>query len=740
LSITFPTPPTQLSATQVYDIMQAAAKVALASQTIVVVDRSGDVLGMWGQDPDNATNLIGDTIDVNAADQLLDPDTVGSDQTTLASNSNPEIVNALTPNTAAKYAVIQATARARTAAFFESTQDAFTSRTARYIINPTFPPGVENTESGPLLGVEFSNALGTDALPPGLTSGLAAGLSGDPGGIPLFLNGQPVGAIGVAGDGSDIAPMQSLVPQASVNGMPATNNMPAVYSDPKGAFYNGNEEVDYDEEVALAGAEEVGLVGGKSFMAPNAIQATQIFVNGLRLPFTAEGAATRAPAATATVLTNTGLKPGNTSGLPAQSFFVYGPLIGDTSYLDTLGTAADGLAPLTGGQLTVPNPPVAMMQSPIKTTAFQAGANETIGGILPTSVYPEVQFTLSNGQKMFVYLNNNNPTALGYGVDAGEDTGAPASLAASGITKMPGATSADFGFVVPPTVMGTPSLTLTDIIKVVSQALEEASQTRAAIRNPAEVAMQVYIAVTDTKGDVLAVVSNTDATDFSFDVAVQKARTAAFFSSSTYAFTSRTIGNLADSEFPPALSNGVTGPLYGLQDTLALPQYQGMFTGNPLLGNGITIFPGGAPLYVNETEIVGGKSVSVPVLVGAVGISGDGVDQDDLVAAAASAGFGPPANIEASYLSSTVLVTDIRTSVEKVQTTFNAVPTPTINQLVLLGLDDPDSNNLDKLKLTASDTIFTRIIGSNGLGGRLAAKGVDGVNLPYQKFPRNPGL
>ena len=42
---------------------------------------------------------------------------------------------------------------------------------------------------------------------------------------------------------------------------------------------------------------------------------------------------------------------------------------------------------------------------------------------------------------------------------------------------------------------------------------------------------------------------------------------------------------------------------------------------NPNLPNGITIFPGGFPLYRNG------------VLIGAIGVSGDGVDQDDIISA-----------------------------------------------------------------------------------------------------------
>ena len=51
----------------------------------------------------------------------------------------------------------------------------------------------------------------------------------------------------------------------------------------------------------------------------------------------------------------------------------------------------------------------------------------------------------------------------------------------------------------------------------------------------------------------------------------------------------------------------------------------------PALANGITIFPGGVPLYKNGT------------FAGAIGVSGDGVDQDDLIASAGAAGFDAPA-------------------------------------------------------------------------------------------------
>jgi len=57
------------------------------------------------------------------------------------------------------------------------------------------------------------------------------------------------------------------------------------------------------------------------------------------------------------------------------------------------------------------------------------------------------------------------------------------------------------------------------------------------------------------------------------------------------------------------------------------------FPPDQTLPNGITIFPGAFPLYRNG------------VLVGAIGVSGDGVDQDDLAGAAGCHDFLAPFGI-----------------------------------------------------------------------------------------------
>ena len=61
-------------------------------------------------------------------------------------------------------------------------------------------------------------------------------------------------------------------------------------------------------------------------------------------------------------------------------------------------------------------------------------------------------------------------------------------------------------------------------------------------------------------------------------------------------------------------------------------------TPHPDLANGITIFPGGFPLYRNG------------VLIGAIGISGDGVDQDDIVGASGTHDFLAPDAIRADQV------------------------------------------------------------------------------------------
>jgi hypothetical protein len=104
------------------------------------------------------------------------------------------------------------------------------------------------------------------------------------------------------------------------------------------------------------------------------------------------------------------------------------------------------------------------------------------------------------------------------------------------------------------------------------------------------------------------------------------------------AVTNRTIGFGAQPIYPPGIDGSTPGPFFQLYqfDTLN-PCTQGSQAANPNQ-NGIVFFPGSLPLYKNG------------VLVGGLGVSGDGVDQDDFVTSAGAAGFDAPTNIQADQI------------------------------------------------------------------------------------------
>jgi uncharacterized protein GlcG (DUF336 family) len=452
------------------------------------------------------------------------------------------IILGIYATTAATDATIQAAAaRARTGAFFESTQNAFTTRTARFIIQDHFPYNIRNTAGGPLYGVEFSSLRGTDML----SAAQTPGISGDPGGMPLYKGTVPVGGIGVAGDGRDLAPRPDL----------ATAGQKA---------YTGAEESDFDESVAISGS-----VG---YAAPYGIQATNVFLPGpgLRFPYT------NSPAAT---------------GKAKRT-------------LDQLIAAGAG-----------------------NLAASAALGNSATIIASPPSTNPKV------GASVFgVPGELKNTNVAGKGLIDSNDTDSTGT-----------------------TLPSSQRLTTTDVRQIIRQAVKGATQVRAAIRLNRGVPAVVHIAVVDRDGTVLGVFRMNDGTNFSFDVAVQKARTAAFFSDNTHAFSTRAIGTLSQQFFPAGLQDtGRTGPLYHLQNELAASPANNK---GPLANN-ITIFPGGVPLYKNG------------VMVGAIGISGDGVEQDDQIAYSGATNFQPRNVIRSDYLSAASVTSFITARVQTIQNTY----------------------------------------------------------------------
>lgn len=171
---------------------------------------------------------------------------------------------------------------------------------------------------------------------------------------------------------------------------------------------------------------------------------------------------------------------------------------------------------------------------------------------------------------------------------------------------------------------GPPGLSKADLRAIIDQAVEAANNTSSPLRSLPDIprTTKMQIAVVGRDGSLLAHFTMSDAWVGSEDIAIAKARTATFFSSDENALTSRIIGVLSQAHNPDG--SGGAGPLWGIGNS-----NQVGITGPAATRNGIITFPGGVALYKNGR------------LVGGIGVSGDGVDQDEAVAFAGAAGFLP---------------------------------------------------------------------------------------------------
>jgi uncharacterized protein GlcG (DUF336 family) len=194
--------------------------------------------------------------------------------------------------------------------------------------------------------------------------------------------------------------------------------------------------------------------------------------------------------------------------------------------------------------------------------------------------------------------------------------------------------------------LGSLELNSLDVQAIVAQAIIQADQTRAAIRLPLDRTAKMVIAVSNLAGDIIGLYRMPDATVFSIDVAVSKARNVTYLSSLLRspldlpgvpmgtAITNRALRFASQPFFPQGIDGTLPGPFAGLRlFNQENPCTQGF---GPLLPNqsGIVFFPGSVPLYKAGV-----------VLVGGLGISGDGVDQDDLVSSAGGRFYEPIPNI-----------------------------------------------------------------------------------------------
>jgi uncharacterized protein GlcG (DUF336 family) len=195
-------------------------------------------------------------------------------------------------------------------------------------------------------------------------------------------------------------------------------------------------------------------------------------------------------------------------------------------------------------------------------------------------------------------------------------------------------------------------LSASDVTTILNNAEATANTTRAAIRLPPDSRARMVIAVADLDGTLIGLRRMPDSVVFSIDVAVSKARNMVYFNSASRtaadlsgvpmgtAVTNRTISFGSQPLYPPGIDGSSAGPFFNLYAMdVANPCTQG-FQGGAANANksGIVFFPGSAGLYRNGA------------LVGGLGVSGDGVDQDDYVTNGGTAGFEAPANIRADQI------------------------------------------------------------------------------------------
>jgi uncharacterized protein GlcG (DUF336 family) len=211
---------------------------------------------------------------------------------------------------------------------------------------------------------------------------------------------------------------------------------------------------------------------------------------------------------------------------------------------------------------------------------------------------------------------------------------------------------------------GAQPLSAAEVEAIIDAGVVTAKKTRAAIRLPLDQRTAMMLAISDTNDTLLGLYRMDDATVFSIDVAVAKSRNVIWFSSPTInpldrqdspaigvsngdaypagtAITNRTLSFGAQPFFPSGIDGTPPGPFRTvfLNDS-ATPCTNGREPENGRQ-NGIVFFPGSAPLYRDG------------VLIGGFGVSGDGVEQDDIVTnggTMASPGFLPPDNIRADQI------------------------------------------------------------------------------------------
>lgn len=481
---------------------------------------------------------------------------------------------------------LAAISKAVTGAYLSSSQgNAFSTRTANQIIQEHFDPGVAGTPSGPLFGVQFSQLLCSDFnTPASMTAGTTnpgphpspLGFAADLGGLPIYKNGVLDGAIGVMSE--------------------------ATYSLNRDIF---NVPVENDEVIAIAGVT--------GYEAPASIQASNIAVNGLTLQYTDATVANLAAPVSAA---------GSFVPTPVPGFFPGQPptVTAGTTY----GTPASGIVP-----------------------------DGTIGPVLYPGVSAYV-YTDGNGNILYAPMKGLVP-GLGQAITAGEAQ--QLMISALGVAMQTRAAIR--------TPLGSFAQVNVTIVDLDGNVLAQARTPDAPIFG-ADVSRQkartaVFFSRPDAASTINAITipASTLTGAFAEYITASQNLVEPFVFADGFAWSEVAIGIIARPFYPDGIDGNSNGSLSlpfgtrwsifstGIQTDLIVPDLVAALLGQPQspagcahnpipnvihgvelpivsggktqLADGMQIFSGGVPIYRGN------------ILVGAIGISGDGIQQDSLV-------------------------------------------------------------------------------------------------------------
>jgi uncharacterized protein GlcG (DUF336 family) len=329
--------------------------------------------------------------------------------------------------------------------------------------------------------------------------------------------------------------------------------------------------------------------------------------------------------------------------------FGLGVLTGKADMNDSNATAVNpGGVPIFYKNVVVGGIGVVTTSSNLNVAEFAALAGATTARSGPTDTFgpkPAAPGVVFIGGIALPFVNQTTRPA---GFSAGPVAGTGSYLVAAKNSQG----QPPEGDLIPPAAGPLGGLSATDVKQILDNAEATANATRAAIRLPLGSKTKMVIAVADLDGTIIGLRRMQDSTVFSIDVAATKARNMVYFNSAARtatdlngvpmgtAVTNRTISFGAQPLYPPGIDGSSAGPFFNLYTMdLANPCTQGFQSGAANANkSGIVFFPGSAGLYRSGA------------LVGGLGVSGDGVDQDDYVTNGGTAGFEAPANIRADQI------------------------------------------------------------------------------------------